>query len=838
MRSRPAIRISLFIVLVGLAWRVGQHLVTPPTIGLATMLVICAAVALVVPVRTGRGTAAPGRALVAMLVGMCITLGHAASGWPACVYGVCGVLISLGAVPALRDKRSIQSLTAAGTVVALCGASTLALMHIGWCLHDIPVPPAIGSLAGGLIPGAGSTGDLLTFWTGRGLETVRLTFEGLGLYEIWYITAALFAVTAVSRSGRASHRLPANLAIILLYSAVRFIVVTALAIEWEMAGLLWHPVAAVVSWLPLALLLRVPRPLEVPEPVLGAGRQGGVIHVPAPALAGIALAFVLGYADPGNLKQGRVVVDETHSNWEWTRPPFDTTSLGIRAEYNYYCLMDYLSHSYEVETSSGGISESLLDSVDVLVIKTPTEPFKPDELEAITTFVGAGGGLLLVGDHTNLFGMTDFLNPIARRFGTGFRYDDSFDLASTGFSTFERPDVVFHPSVRGLREFEFLTSCTAVGDVRTQPVMLGCGLGSEDVDYGHPNFFGNITYDLCDRFGLFLQACSRRFGRGRVLLFTDSTCFSNFCLFGPGRRELLLGFVDYLNREGTKYPWVRPMALAAFGVLCALSVRGLKRLPGGFGRLCIAVCAGLAVGACVVSDLNTCVHGRLPEGAISPIVLFDIEHTDASLFNYMAVTREPGRRGFEQFYLCSQRIGIYPTTGGVADIKKLDPEGAVLIEPCTGFSEEELDWLAGYVRRGGRLLVLDSALNQRSTANQVLGRFGMKTYLGADMGGGSVPGDSLLRATPAGSPVPGGVPAISAGLRIQGGQVIEEDGHGNTVVAAVRVGEGVIAVAVDSFRYSEYVLGPVLQRGKPTALTRALYRDACNLLKTVFLEEP
>jgi hypothetical protein len=786
MRSPPAVSISLFAILVGLAWRVGQHLVAPGTRELGAVLIVCGTASLILAVRNLR-----------------------------------------------------RSLAAAAAVISLCGASTLALKHLAWHLHDIPVPPAISSLAGSLVPGAGSMGDLLTFWTGRGLETVRLTFEGLGLYEVWYIVVALLALAAVSRHARGARCIPANLGIVLAYAAVRFVVVTALAIEWDSPHLLWHPAAAIVSWLPLALLLRPPRPHELTLLPTGRSKEGAALAVTS-ALAGLVLAVVFAYTDPGGVKRGRILVDETHSNWEWTDMPFDTTSVGIRAEYNYCCLVDYLSHHYEVETSADGLSESLLDSVDVLVIKTPTEPFTPEELKTITTFVRSGGGLLLIGDHTNLFGMTDFLNPVAELFGMGFRYDDTFDLASTGLSVFKRPDTVFHPSLRGVDRFGFLTSCTAVGGAGIEPVMIGCGLGSEDVDYGHPNFFGNIAYDLCDRFGLFLQACSTRFGRGRVLLFTDSTCFSNFCLFGPGVRDLVVGFIDYLNREGTRYPWVRPIALAAFGVACALSVSHLGRVQGGLGWLSIWVCAGLAVGTCAVSRLNAAIHGLLPEMDVSPVVLFDTEHTEATLFDYLGITRERGSRGFEQFYLCARRIGMYPTAGGTADVMVSNPDGVVLIEPCTVFSEEELASLAGYVRRGGRLLVVDSVLNQRSTSNHVLGQFGMTTHLiarAADMDWVPDPADSSLERAAGGSRGVSDVYGVSPRLSIQGGEAVRRDSRGNTAVAAVRVGEGVVAVAVDSFRYSEQVLGPPLQTGKLTPIARARYRDACDLLKTVFIPD-
>jgi hypothetical protein len=369
-----------------------------------------------------------------------------------------------------------------------------------------------------------------------------------------------------------------------------------------------------------------------------------------------------------------------------------------------------------------------------------------------------------------------------------------------------------------LNEFEFLTSCTVIGDIRTEPVIIGCGLGSEEADYGHPNFFGNITYDLRDRFGLFLQAASRRFGRGRVLLFTDSTCFSNFCIFGPGRRDLILGFMDYLNREGTKYPWVRPGAFLLFGLLVAVPHHGLRHVREGSRLRILGVCAGLVIGACVIGWVNSVIHGPLPDKTVSPSILFETGHTDATYSNYLGLARSRSRRGFEQFYLCARRVGMYPSAGDISDIEEVAPRGVVLAEPCKAFSKDEREHLLSYVNEGGRLLVLDSILNERSTANEILGRFGMMVYVDTD------PGDP-----------PGA--AVTARLRVHGGEVLKEDDSGNAIVAAANVEAGVVAVAVDSFRYSEHLLGVVLQKGKLATVTSVFHRDACSLLQATFLED-
>ena len=75
-------------------------------------------------------------------------------------------------------------------------------------------------------------------------------------------------------------------------------------------------------------------------------------------IAGILFSFSLvsyfGFHDLGRLKSGRIVIDEFHSNWEWTDRRFDTRWFGIQSVYNYYCFADYLNHFYSIERLKRG----------------------------------------------------------------------------------------------------------------------------------------------------------------------------------------------------------------------------------------------------------------------------------------------------------------------------------------------------------------------------------------------------------------------------------------------------------------------------------------------------
>lgn len=749
--------------------------------------------------------------------------------------------LSVASVVRIRRGRTAAFLVAtsvlAGTVI-----STPALKLFAWRFHDIPLAGAFYSIVTRILPGSARSGDLLAFWTGRGLEVMRLTFEGLGLYEIWYLAIGLMIFVAFAGARLTTRGALRCAAVIGVYALMRSLVVTALAIELGRPEIVWLPLYSVLSWLPLAWLLR----LEPPSPILRDGgspgkrafnltrqRTGalaGVLCMTSVLCLGLVIAFMLGYEDPGHLKQGRIMIDEGHADWEWADEPFDTTAYGIRAEYNYYCLGEYLGQFYSVSLNSEPISVDLLAGADVLMIKTPTEPFAPGEIDAIEDFVAGGGGLLLIGDHTNLFGMSTYLNAIAERFGMRFRCDDTFDIATTGFSHYHKPRSGFHPAVREVQDFGFLTSCSIEGGMQTRPVMLGSGLGSEEADYAHPNFFGNIAYDLCDRFGMFMQAGATAFGEGRVMLFSDSTCFSNFCMFAPGRCELALGLIDYLNRSGKRYPFVIPSMIALTGFLGFAAVRdpapASRPVPGGgLAMLLSVLLAGSVLGVFATAHVNAALHGRLPQQKVDNVVLFDTEHTTASFLTYPGVSRAPGAMGFEVLYLCAQRVGAHPCTGSLGQICAIQPSGVVIVNPSRSFSVEDLKAVDTFLGRGGTLLLLESICNGASTANELLQHYGIATdpiqeveTFTPEQGTGAASGASG---------------SVTPRLVVRGGITLCNDESGRARAAFVPVGRGALLVATDSFRYSHHMLGSLLERSRPSGPVRDIYSEVYALLRNL-----
>ena len=151
----------------------------------------------------------------------------------------------------------------------------------------------------------------------------------------------------------------------------------------------------------------------------------------------------------GPRKAGRVLVDEQHSRWEPTQRAYDVNWYGPEAGYNYACIYDYCSRFYDMSRLEAPLDANTLDDCDILVVKTPTIRYDPNEVAQITDFVEDGGGLLLIGDHTNVFTMGTCLNDIARSFGFTFRHDCLWHIDRIGEQVYQVP-VVPHPIVQNM----------------------------------------------------------------------------------------------------------------------------------------------------------------------------------------------------------------------------------------------------------------------------------------------------------------------------------------------------------------------------------------------------
>jgi len=253
----------------------------------------------------------------------------------------------------------------------------------------------------------------------------------------------------------------------------------------------------------------------------------------------------------GILKEGRVLIDEYHSEgWESISEPLDENNFGgQRSVYTYYSFVKLLEKNYEVDIIEKQSDYSKLEKADILILKTPTIRFTDKEILDIRNFVISGGGLLLIGDHTNLFNMNYYLNSICEIWGIKFNYDSVYDLRTGGLTEFRKDNYFTHPINKNLQLYKFATSCSINTNIFSNSVIISRGSCSEQQDLSNVHFFGNMKVDIEDDYGLFTQCVVKQVSQGRICAFSDSTTFSSFSMYMHDNPELVYNIIEYLNRK-------------------------------------------------------------------------------------------------------------------------------------------------------------------------------------------------------------------------------------------------------------------------------------------------
>lgn len=749
-------RFWIAVALLSVSWLLGVDFYAPARIG-AWIAAVAAATGLLagVPLRL------PGKAeclLAAALLAPAIWL----LPWPCraapLVLGV-GLPLQCLPIPQRWPKPVGRGAVAAGMMLLVQFPALQAYIYVTARSHDFPSPlgflvAAMARLSGVhvaldrstlVIPALrgplrlGLTWDLLVdpatllFLVG-GLVLLGLAAwrrpEG-GRRAAWGRASGIFAAAVLAW-------LPIRAAVLvtlLLHRAVgwdpaqRFNPMDQFLSPWVHLVLLAAPL--LLGWLLGRWLAQEPAPAQrAEEPIEDlpdrTRRYAAALGLVAAALA--TMAWVLLWEPVGRRLEGRVMVVERHSTWEPTTRPYGTIEFGEDSSYTYAVIYDYLSRYYQMSRllESDPISQAKLDTCDVLVIKTPTARYARDEVAAIRDYVRRGGGLLLIGEHTDVFKSSTFLNDVAREFGFKFRHDLLFRIGDPYVQWYEPPRAP-HPIVQHVPRMSFAVSCSIdPGNSLGRGAVRNTGLWNLPPDYHTENYFPEAEYRPEMRCGAFIQLWATRSGAGRVAAWTDSTIFSNFSVFEPGKTELMLGMLEWLNRRsaldraGLRILVSSLLFLAAVaGLLGGLHLAKTSRTPW---LLCVAAGAfGAAAGSIAVAAVHRAAM-PMPE-PVRPMVRVVIDRTVSEVpLARGGFTREDGL-GYGLLEQWIPRLGYF--TARRSGPAAFEGDVLVVICPQKSASAEFQKGLVEYVAAGGKLLVIDSPDVSGSTANSLLWPFAM-----------------------------------------------------------------------------------------------------------------
>lgn len=329
--------------------------------------------------------------------------------------------------------------------------------------------------------------------------------------------------------------------------------------------------------LPLASILLAA--LVIPAAKIKRIQAGSVSSkkVTAPLLIIFLLLGLLYYTPITARSDPIVIIDEAHSEWEPTWPDYIKTyeKDPVSGTNNYFGWLDILASLYDVTliidkpdktpaVSTVGTSlvhEITLDSLEnisqgrkaVLVLKCVTTPYTKSEVDAILSFIAKGNGLLLISEHTDIYGQCTNLNPIAGALGYKFlatgvqdTYTDTRGSVTqqgelpplmarymTGDQSWETSDSI--EKLNGSSLFEIITRPSYFAHYRNETAPFF--LSREFPDEVKMN-------SLFDRH---LVIAGTKYGEGKVVMFTDSTDFNNGVIGFGDHAQLSVGMIEYVS---------------------------------------------------------------------------------------------------------------------------------------------------------------------------------------------------------------------------------------------------------------------------------------------------
>jgi hypothetical protein len=349
--------------------------------------------------------------------------------------------------------------------------------------------------------------------------------------------------------------------------------------------------------------------------------------------------------------------------------------------------------------------------------------------------------------------------------------------------------------------------------------MRGTGLRSLPADYHASNYYPQVEDRAEARWGAFTQLWTTRRGAGRVAAFADSTIFSNFSTFEPGKAELMLGMLEWLNHRNALRS--APPLLVGLGMVLAGAALALGR-KWSISGLVLLGAAGLGWSAGVVSV--RAVHRSaypLPQ-PVRPFTQVILDRTVCDVPLSTSGFISGASNGFGIFERWILRLGWF--TSRRPGPAAFGGELLVFLYPDREVPPDFRLQLAAYVAAGGRVLVIDSPVNTHSTANVLLHPFGLRLEPAAPAGG--------VLAGPEGWPAV----AVEAAGAVQGGTPLLRLGQ-TPVAATVRHGRGAVTVLGFGSRFTDAQMG-VTGDVIPDAELRQVFELQFRLLRWILSPVP
>lgn len=474
--------------------------------------------------------------------------------------------------------------------------------------------------------------------------------------------------------------------------------------------LLLNPQALLVLFMiaGLAVAERGAPPAAAAAPVAA----GAAARAALAALAGaLVWAFVVGWSPPVRPVAGRVLLYD-RGFLDWKLPQFGR--YGQRSGGMFGLLPVVLrGWGYQPTISTDSLIERHLADYQCVVLINVNTSFSARELEDLRRFVERGGSLLVLGDHTGVVGIRGPYNELLRPFG--IRYQ--FDCASFPGNSWEYAMApITHPLRAGLThddEPQIWVGASLEADPPARPVLLARYGFS---DFGEPtqyemSYLGDRKFNPGERLDDLVLAAERRYGRGRVLVFGDTSPFQSGALVKSQR--FVARVFGYLLGRPAAWPRVLTALLAVVGL--AVIAVALGRPRAAPATALAAVPLGVALGAALALAPHARAETPWPQAAVALI-----DHSHVERFDELSWF-DDCVGGLEYNLLRNEYLPRWVERGLARELERASV--LFVIAPARRFGAAEVAAVDRFVERGGWLF-LSVGYEEREGSKNLLDHFG------------------------------------------------------------------------------------------------------------------
>ncbi len=468
--------------------------------------------------------------------------------------------------------------------------------------------------------------------------------------------------------------------------------------------------------------------------------------------------FFFGFSFEGREKKETVIIiDEIHSRWESTLREFNCQEFGMMAENNYHMFLEYISHFHKtyvvtdddqnssvkgvITLHEKALSKKLFDSFKgkrvILILKCFTRYPSDEEVNATVQFVRSGGNILFIGDHTDVFFMDTYVNKVSKRFGIEF-VPNAVYVPTDGWPVTDKRNMRYHPVTQYMDRFVWATSDVLRLSKKAFPLILSPFASYTDqANYFNNYFFGDTMFRPENSMGIHAIMAASEYGKGKVVAWSDSTCFNNELMFTVDRRGLLAGIFSWFSHAG----YINPFPAMAVVVLIILVWYLLRFRMNLSWLLLLWLIIGVLAGWLTAIGLNNTLYPpQKPQIPLPGRVLFDESHQPANPLTIGNMDQMLGEDSYERFFYHLGRCKYYPeinychrltkgrlmnTSAGNAASLAGTVSCLIITTPRSGFSRKEREDIAAFVKDGNGLLLIEGAGFDKTTINQVAARFGL-----------------------------------------------------------------------------------------------------------------